>query len=174
MPEAASIRFGILIALYFIILFSISLFRKSSVSSKKVYLFRAFFPSWRFYDNLGEVSNLSYRRIDPTSHSENLDGSSWISALNPLHRNPISLLFNPIGNYQHMRGSLLQQLVSDIQEIDENHPELLTSCVSYQLVQKWIENEIKDPQTSYQFKITSGSEEILVSPVLHKGTGSSQ
>ena len=150
---------------------------RREVQSRVLMLFRALFPSWRFFDRTGEVPRLTYRLIEQ-------DGTCgpWLEPV-PLPPRPLlALVFNPGGNLAFACHTLIGQLVSDLQAIPEERPEALIETVSYRLVRNLVEQNIRGlPGTlgplpeQFQLRLTafrirpdgtlSDEEEFLLSPI---------
>lgn len=137
-------------------------------SSRWVFLFRAFFPSWKFFDEVGDYPTLWYR----TTLDETVD-SEWQAAFPSKNISLSSFLFHPEGNLLWALRSLTHHLTHDLEKTSED-------LTSYQLVRRAVENQIRrsdsknfgSPEVRFQFKITTSSspknlasdEELLRSP----------
>jgi hypothetical protein len=130
---------------------------RKEVQSRVFMLFRALFPSWRFFDRTGEVPRLSFRRIA----SDGAPGP-WEEAI-PLPPRPLhALVFNPEGNLAFACHTLVGQLVADLQCIPDERPEELTQTASYRLVRNLVEQRIRRQNGAlesqplrYQFRLTA-------------------
>lgn len=132
-------------------LITATLFRTREIRSPVVQLFRAFFPNWKFFEDLGTLPVLSWRcGKDETS----LGPWRSVPRLKP---NASRFLFNPEGNLRLALGSLLQHLEADLHSTDDAHPETLEQTISYRLVRNWVETEIRNdpagPHCHYQFRV---------------------
>lgn len=116
------------------------------VPGRAVHLFRAFFPSWRFFEDVGGTPRLDYR-----VHLETGELGPWTDALPPVPRGPTALLLNPAGNLRFAGGSLVDQLVADFEvltdaEVDDA-PErglaALERMVSFRLVQNLVATQLR-------------------------------
>ena len=158
----------------------ISKLRVTPVPGKAVFLFRAFFPSWRFFDDLADVPQLEFRwsRV-----GEEL--GPWILAFETPPFKFSSLVLNPKGNFALANQSLLSQLLSDLSDLqgsqggdgamlsscqggdgamlssDQAHEKIeeLTSYrlvknqVQYQVIRRAREVQPKVVQVHYQFRL---------------------
>lgn len=138
-------------------------------SGKTIYLLRALLPSWKFFDDAGDYPKLFYLEEA---------GIEWKPVLETPPRKWRHLLCNPQGAYLLACGSLLQQLVTDLEESHSGRTQSLEDSVSYQLVQRLVEQTLSKKGIShYQFKICSISslnfsenfldrapEDVLISP----------
>ncbi len=134
---------------------------------RAVDLFRAFFPSWRFFDDFGEVPELVYRLI-----SSDLTDDVWRPCFQRPSRNWHSLLVNPAGNAYLAQASVVQQLVNELPLINDTNP--IEETVPYCLIKHWVATVVRAhsnaPHTAYQFKIIARSfehpegEDVLLSP----------
>ncbi len=159
-----------LLGFYILLLIGASMWKSSEVSSPAIQMLRAFFPNWKFFEDLGTLPRLSYR-FGPLPESL----GDWRTPP-PARKQPLRLLYNSEGNLHLALGSLLQHLESDLLETDESRPEMLETATSYRLVRNWVEseleNETENPQAGYyQFRLTAlqpnveESELILLSPI---------
>jgi hypothetical protein len=158
---------ALLLICYFSALIAFSLLKRSAPSGslgKVIQLFRAFFPSWRFFEDFDEAPVLYYRL-------ETGDGSygTWERCLEKPKRRALDLVFNPHGNYVLAAGSLVQQLLSDIEQVEDSKPDEAEKLVSYQLTKNLVSYQIKKHQAHaraarFQFKISANTEDLLLSP----------
>jgi hypothetical protein len=133
---------------------------------KWLFLLRAFFPSWRFFDDVGPELRLEIRFGE---NEERL--GQWRNALRPIRRSWANLPVNPEGNFLHACHNLLNHLSADIQESRDLHsvPELAT----YKLVRRLARFQVfesMDPPFQFQFRLSAllpgrEGEQILLSPV---------
>jgi hypothetical protein len=121
-------------------------------------LFRALIPSWRFFDGFESVTALQFRVIS----DEGQESGAWKAAL-PLNeaRSFGAIFFNPKGNLRLACLSLVERLMEE--------DELTTESVSYRLVENLVRYQLRNSgaecssEARFQFRITSGGEEVLVS-----------
>ena len=119
-------------------------------------LLRIFIPSWRFFDELGQVATLSHR----TRLFDNTEFGAWENSITKPTPSPAAFLFNPSGNLYLASQALVGQLMVDIQNLQgEPDPSLLENRCSFLLVQKYVEQQVRknNPLQSslhYQFKIS--------------------
>ncbi len=156
--------------------------RVTPVPGKAIFLFRAFFPSWRFFDKLGDVPLLEYRW-----GSDGGELGSWTSATVKQPRQLSHLIFNAHGNLLLAEQSLLQQLLSDLSELQDvetpgPQPVSVEQLTSFSLVQNLVLHRVcsaslpTHPGASslqYQFRLrtrfagdeSAEWEDVLMSPV---------
>jgi hypothetical protein len=163
---------------FFVLIFLTSFINRSYLSSKTLVLLRVFFPSWRFFDQLGHVPRLSYRMNHGRTHDVEAWGE-WKDCLNHPPRTIGALCLNANGNLHLAYQALVDRLVHDIQELQESSHEgqssLLLESVSYQLVrnlahkqvqeQRVISSADKNVPSSFQFKIVIDQEDLLISSI---------
>ncbi len=131
------------------------------VRSRRLFLLRVLFPSWRFFETIGVVPRLEVRTRGPDG-----EWQAWQRALRPPRRDWSTVVFNPAGNLHFARQSAVEHLVSEA-EAHEGPPEWLTSSSSYRIVQT-LAKEAASGSEWFQFKIvqvdTDGTQEdFLVS-----------
>lgn len=131
-----------------------------------MFLLRAFFPSWRFFDDVGPELRLEVRFGD----NEERFGL-WQNALPPIARSMTNLPVNPRGNFLHACHNLLNHLNGDIQESAnlQTVPELATYKLVRNLARFQVSERI-DPPFQFQFRLSAllsghDGEQILLSPV---------
>jgi hypothetical protein len=115
-------------------------------------LFRGLVPAWRFFESIEPVPALHYRFAAQTD-----DWSDWHDAL-PVPARPIaSLLWNPAGSLHLACQSLIEHLVSDLDEA-KGFGRDPAELVSYRLVCALIEQRVRtalpaSPGLRYQFRL---------------------
>jgi hypothetical protein len=121
------------------------------------FLFRPLLPTWRFFEDVGAVSVLHYR-------SGRTSGSlgAWNTFSAPASTRSLGSLFlNPQGNLELAKHALVERLAQELgPDVEQN--------VSYKLVKNLVRSLLVEG-AFYQFKISHGSEETLVSPVYESG-----
>ncbi len=113
-------------------------------------LFRALFPSWRFFDRVETYSLLFVR------FSENeTELKEWTKILTPPKRSLINLFFNPEGNYFLAANSLVTQCLEDINELNEEGIKNIELQPGYCMLKNLVEYELKKlgKIKYYQFKV---------------------
>ena len=122
------------------------------------FLFRPLLPTWRFFEDVGAVPTLHYRS------GRTADGLSTWSAFSapPSTRSLGSLFLNPQGNIELAKHALVERLAQELSP-EVGHPDVEQN-VSYELV-KSLARSFAGEHGFYQFKISHGSEDVLVSPV---------
>ncbi len=132
------------------------------ILAKTVHLLRAFLPSWKFFDDLGDDGVLLYR----TGTDQQALGD-WQPAMSQLQRPWSWLFFNPEGNSRLAIQSLIQQFQAEINEWEDARPvEEIENQVSFQLIKNLIPILISKSgnlETFFQFKIRAGSDDLIIS-----------
>ncbi len=149
--------------------------RDSTLRGRKWFLFRAFFPNWRFFDAPGEIPCLEFRGIHPNGQEGQWEPCFLASNCLPkktLVMGCKRLFLNPEGNLFLARQSLLQQFadeVSDLASVNSS-PSQVRSLTAYALVSSWVESVACSrgySQSQFRLRILSPEtqwEEVLVSP----------
>ena len=140
-----------LLLAYFLFLLITLLVRTRIVQGPWLFLFRAFFPNWKFYHAVGYVPHLWIRY--------QTDGHSWLpwSRHYPRKKRQLKdLFFNPIGNIQLAKQNLVDHWCNDLVAAQEVQP--LNPLVSQQLVERmvrlWVANDHPFYLVSrYQFQL---------------------
>lgn len=146
--------------------------RSAYLPGRAVYLLRALFPSWRFFEDLAALPRLYYRVA-----VEDGDFGEWHSAAQHPRRSLSSLFFNPAGNLELAYLSLLQQAEHDMQLVAPGAEEEFVHSVSYRLLERLVRERIKNRFTGaairrFQFKLRSTpqnaaqgeAQDVLISP----------
>ena len=162
-----------LIVGYFVLAVLLCSIKSRYIPGRAVALFRALLPSWRFFEDICEIPLLEFR---VSRNGE--DWSSWNRCIESPPREIKSLLFNAEGNLRLAYHSLVQQLEADLQEADDNHPELFLNSVSYLLTKNLVISRIRNDADfgeviQFQFKVTNimpgviekQTDDILISPI---------
>jgi len=128
--------------------------------------FRTLIPSWRLFENTGEIALLYFR----SGENEN-SLSLWQERKSKLKKKNvfIRLFFNPTATIEHANQNLLYHFLYEIEKSQKDFEQLKT----YQLIQNLIEEE--NPKPWYQFQIRSfnqknNQQEILVTSALHQAS----
>jgi hypothetical protein len=120
--------------------------------SSSVQLWRGFFPSWKFFDEVGSVPQLYFRVSVELDEMESL---SWQTLAFKAPRRLGGLFFNPQAAFQMFSDTLLRQLVQQISQ-DEAH-DMLETTSSFRIVQNYVYRSIsrgfQGESFYYQFKI---------------------
>ena len=163
--------------------FCLSRIGKKSVPGRWIFLFRAFFPSWQFFDGLGDVPFLEYRWGQVGGRM-----GYWKQAHSPLSRRWFNVLVHSQGNLALAYESLLAQFLSDLSERDSWDESAFSELASYGVLQNWVRRQIqtdagegaRETPMCYQFRLqtrsaqsgsfVSDGEEVWVSQV-HRFSG---
>jgi hypothetical protein len=103
---------GYVLAGYFVVLVGLSLARTMPVRFPAIQRLRAFFPSWKFFDDVGVAPRL-YVRTGPGED----DLGDWQPCLPPVPRRAAALLVDAETTLWLAYGSLLAQLVDDVESM---------------------------------------------------------
>ncbi|MEK6554886.1 MAG: hypothetical protein AABZ31_06590 [Bdellovibrionota bacterium] len=141
--------------------------------TKIFYLLRSFFPSWKFFDDVGPEIRLEVR----CGTSETALGD-WTNCLPPIPRSAATLFVNPAAAYLHACHNHLNHFNADIAESDTERPELLAEKTTYKITRNLVQVQIKKLKLAqapftYQFRISANyikdlnreADHILISPV---------
>lgn len=119
-------------------------------------LLRIFIPSWRFFDELGQIATVSHR----SRLADQSDFGPWQTSILKPTQSPAAFLFNPAGNIYLASQALVQQLMVDILNLkNETDTGSLEQLCSFQLLQKHIELQLRKnnsllPPLFFQIKIS--------------------
>ena len=116
-----------LLLIYFAWLALGLIWQTRTVKGPWFFLFRAFFPNWQFYHQVGPVPHLYVRHQAPGA-----DWSDWLWVYPRRPRSVWNLFHNPWGNLALAEQNLVDHLSSDIKDLGEGQD--ASRLVSYQLV----------------------------------------
>lgn len=143
----------IAIIAFFLLIVAVSLLRLPYVPGRGFILFRALFPSWRFFENIAELPTLEFRL-----RMSNGESSDWLPALIRPKRSWTVLLFNPQGNLYLACQTLLQQFANDVAEVPPGKDDEFEGSVSFQLVKSLVLFQIersneRTKAIAFQFRV---------------------
>lgn len=160
------------IVLYFLILLVTLMVTTKTVQGPWLFLFRAFFPNWKFYHSLGWQPQLYVRTRRQMQSPDELEGKTLLwtpwsphSLIYPrAKRNFFNLFHNPNVNIALAHQNLVEHLANDLQALHEHQN--AHDLVSYKLVNRFVQYSIdlqfKDKQLTssteigaleYQFEV---------------------
>lgn len=140
-----------------------------------LFLFRAWLPSWKFFEESGETLTLFVRWGDSEEALQD-----WILAFQPLERKWSAFFINPEVNFRHLNETLLQQLKNesdqflqtrDISEFENSAPFKITKELAREQIEKM---EPLQDKVFFQFKIagllpqqepTESTDDVIISPL---------
>lgn len=138
---------------------------------KFIFLFRIFFPSWKFFD---ESSYLYYLKFRYCKEDEDITLAEWQFCPPKLNRTRKQLLINPYGNIALACESTLQHFYSDLYERQStNNFIALAEFTSYKNIQNLVQyfaRLIDNDFEKYQFKVSVMNEleeEDIIVSVIH-------
>lgn len=123
----------------------------------RLQLFRALFPSWRFFDRPGDPYILE-ACWNPDAHQTE---RRWERVYEPVRFDAWNLLLNPHGNWVMAWQSLVERLAMELEEAGEDFP---AGSVSYELVSHGV--ALLAHGRPHQFRLVCGGEVLLLSPLL--------
>jgi hypothetical protein len=165
----------LMLGIYFAVIALLATLKPRYIPGRAIYLFRALFPSWRFYEDICEVPMLHFRWQNGTDTEE--FATDWVPAWGAPERSWSALMLNPSGSFVFACQGLLNQVESDIDEIGTGEHQEFANSVSYRLLQKLVLHQMrKRPESRaarrYQFKLTAATqgeeqtgEDVLISAV---------
>ena len=142
----------VLILLYFGLTYFFSWASGPQFSSKTIYYLRAFFPSWRFFEDMSKTPLLLVRSSE--------DGESfgpWGLLVGKITPSVSHFLFSPQGNLHHSYSNHLQHLIDDLNQSQSD--EDFGRSVGYRLTRNLVQFEIGKrsadfPGQYFQFKVS--------------------
>ncbi len=147
---------------------------KYYLKSRYFSLFRVFFPSWRFFQEVAYVP-MVHVKVFTTDFRE----QEWQPLITKLQRSALRLFYNPRANLTLAYQSLLEQVVQDINDFENKDMDKFQFTNSYQLVNNLVQFKLREfvdfnQIVKYQFKIRlikQGDErdvhDVLISPIIN-------
>lgn len=140
---------AIALAAYFTLVFVLSVLPTREIRNEWVQLLRIALPSWRFFEELGDVPRLRYR-----AGAREGELGPWQPLLKPQRRGLRRLIYNPDGNLALAHESVLHQLLADVGEREAGRADELDEVVSYRLVRNLVEGTARaGGQRYFQFEL---------------------
>jgi hypothetical protein len=132
---------------------ALSFQERRHIGSRRLSLFRALFPSWRFFDRLEHVPKI-YVRVRVSLAEENEKSSDAWSEWRPLFkrwsRSLVNLYYNPQGNLEFAYHSLTEQLISDLNEFaDTAAGSDFSTTVSCRLAERMVRSVLLQNQDDF-------------------------
>ena len=157
----------ILLVVYLGAVVFVSFKKSAQVQGRAFVLFRVLLPSWKFFEDLSEVPIIQYR-IGPKDE----EIGEWQELIHRPKRGLGSLFLNADGNLCLAKHSLLQQVETDIGELDPEHTEPFLDSVSFGLTKNLVEFEIQNrgefrPGLKAQFRLSRQKQGAPESPLEH-------
>lgn len=140
-----------LFLIYFALLTLGLVWRSRTIRGPWFFLFRAFFPNWQFYHQVGPVPHLYVRH-----QMSGEDWSDWSWVYPRRSRSIWNLFHNPWGNLALAEQNLVDHLSSDIKDLGAGQD--ASGLVTYQLVCRLAAVSVRRQSASiqqgfYQFEI---------------------
>lgn len=144
---------------------------KRRFNSRYMFIFRIFFPSWKFFDDSGVMYAITYRTC---AKMEEMESTHWVACPPKLERSWYQLLVNPKGNIALACDSVVQHLSASVNEVIDNDSHVqLSNSVSYKVAQNMVLyfcRQTGDEHRFYQFKLTEHSRDtadtdVMISPI---------
>lgn len=134
-----------------------------------LFLIRAFFPSWRLFEDSEGIPRLLFRTLGRGGI-----WSDWGEVILPERRRFSSLFLNAAGNLSLAFHSLVDLLSYEVGQLPEDPSagEQIARSLSYVQIDRMVQSRVSERLgiTSYQFKIVleseSSREDLLISPEL--------
>lgn len=146
----------LILILYFVALAVLSSLKTTEINWRLAVMLRVFFPSWKFFEDYAEIPKLFFRASET---------DQWRIIEEPADRTALQLIFNPKGNQSLALGSLVQQLLFDLEKT-KKVPDF-EKTVSFELVRELVRRRLGPGARSYQFKLATvvngQQDDILVS-----------
>jgi hypothetical protein len=157
----------LLIILYFLIIITLSLFKRKKINSPSLNFFKSLFPSWKFFDESVDTPVLLWRLYsDPDNH--------WQVYFPPPEKKWFNLFYNSEGNFYLAYHSHIQQLLGELSVLEDSAASEFHHHSAYKITENFVRS--KKPTGDFQFKISSIKykedhsfiviEDILISPRL--------
>ena len=142
-----------LLVLYFSALLSTLLFKSRDIHSQWLFLLRAFFPNWKFFDVVGHVPHLMARsaRFDDTGQ---LIWTDWLLIYPRRTRRWWHLFHNADTNLGLGQQNLVNHFWSDLEELPDGGD--ARQLVTYTLMERLVQAQLQahhGPYSHWQFEL---------------------
>ena len=129
-----------------------------------------FFPSWRFFDEVGHWPRLSVRIA-----SKDRDFGPWRPITLQSKRSLGRLFINDEGSFALAENTLLERALFEISACDPSRAEAFSQSVTYRLIERLVRSRLADDlgesPVRFQFKLSAtlpntpvpASEDVLLS-----------
>lgn len=160
------------LALIAALLLAAVLMERVPVPGRALGLFKALFPSWRFFEDVGPTPRLWHRVRRPAeSPADDTSEAGFTDTLPVAPRGLSALVWNPAGNLRFACGSLLDQLVAEIADLpDPVTIEAVEALTAYRVLLRLVRARADAPglppgaEIQLRIALDETGEEILRSP----------
>jgi hypothetical protein len=128
-----------LLVLYFMVLFGTLLFKSRVVRSRWLFLLRAFFPNWKFFDVVGYVPHLMARSALAEA-AEPLVWSDWLLIYPRRQRRWIDLFHNPDTNLGLGQQNMVHHFWSDLYDLPDGGD--AQQLVTYAMMERLVRSQL--------------------------------
>lgn len=129
-----------LLALYFAVLLGALLFKSRAISGSWLFLLRAFFPNWKFFDVVGHVPHLRARSAQ-TDAAGQLVWTDWLLIYPRRTRRWTHLFHNPDTNLGLIQQTLVDHFWSDLHDLPDGAD--ARQLVSYAMVERLVRAQLE-------------------------------
>lgn len=152
----------VVLAIYFISIILLSVFKTPEIKSPLLNFFKPIFPSWKFFDESVDTPLLYYRTINGQ------EVSGWIICVPHAPKKWFHIFINPTGNFYLAYHSHIQQLLGELDACNDDQITAFHKSVSYKMTENFVRFELqrKNYIGNFQFKISDQQDDILLSPDL--------
>ncbi len=156
---------------YFLLLLFLAFAHSKKFLGSRMHLFRAFLPSWKFFDDSDRVPVLQVRISD---EAQGLEKTHWENLMSGKSCRPwLRLFYNPQMNYRLAIHSLLQQICQDILDFSpQEKPQEFENKPTYQILKNIVQHELQKRLSAssyksvyFQFRILACQPDIPWTPV---------
>jgi hypothetical protein len=156
-----------LVLFYFFFILFFSLIKTPKIENSTVNLFKALFPSWKFFDESADTPVLLFRLVNE---------EEWRICVPHPQKHWYHLFYNPEGNLYLAYHSHIQQLLGELTNASELESQRFHEHISYNICEHFVRS--RSLSSDFQFKISNIQiekkgfivlDDILISPVLKSG-----
>ncbi len=141
------------LVLYFAVLFSTLLFKSRVIHSQWLFLLRAFFPNWKFFDVVGHVPQLMARSAQGDA-PEQLVWTDWLLIYPRRTRRWWHLFHNADTNLGLGQQNLVNHFWSDLDDLPDGDD--ARHLVTYTLMERLAQTHLQahhGPYSHWQFEL---------------------
>ena len=136
----------ILLILYFAVLLGTLLVKSRAINNQWLFLLRAFFPNWKFFDVVGYVPHLVARSAQADAAGQ-LVWTDWLVIYPRRTRRWWHLFHNPTTNLQLGQQNMVSHFWSDLDELPDGDD--ARQLVTYTLMERLVRAQLQAHHGTY-------------------------
>lgn len=139
--------------LYFVVLFATLISKSRVIRGPWLFLFRAFFPNWKFFHAVGHVPHLFARPVH-LDRQDDTDAPAWLLIYPRRSRRWLHIVHNPDTNLGLAQQNLVDHFWGDLFDLPDGAD--ARQLVTYAMVSRLVEQQLRahfGALTHFQFEL---------------------